>query len=177
MVNKNVKCLPDYVFDRPYEEYVFTWADNLLTDIGFDSIMKVYCSILMEKQETHFTIYEVPENGTDLFLLGNFEVSENMVTDIKKNLIEATFHGIQYYYTAACMQAYFISEPQHMCVYWERDLEAMIIGCTKEIAAKFREGGGELINSLEGYINMVDNYNRPKGLPNWIKKKLRANYG
>ena len=67
MVNKNLKYLPDDVFYRPYEEYVFTWADNLLTDIGFDSIMKVYSSILKEKQETHFTIYVVPENGTDLF--------------------------------------------------------------------------------------------------------------
>ena len=61
------------------------------------------------------------------------------------------------------MQAYFISKPQHMCVYWERDLEAMVIGCTKEIAAKFYEGGGELIHSLEEYIKMMDNFLRPKG--------------
>jgi hypothetical protein len=34
----------------------FSWADNLLTDIGFDIIMKMYCSILMEKQETHLPV-------------------------------------------------------------------------------------------------------------------------
>src|ERR1700709_424922 len=126
--------LPDYVFDRSYDEYLFIWADNFYIPNECKKIIGVYDSVLLDCNEDSFSVYEVSDDNTHLVLLQSFHVTDNTPDDVVKNLLHGSFYDIEEYFTSVCMQAYLISNKTNMCIYWERSLEGMVIGCTKEIS-------------------------------------------
>lgn len=167
--------LPDYVFDRSYEQYLFIWGDNFYIPSQCRKIIEIYCSILLDCNESTFSVFDVPSMESGLVLLKKILIDSDTPNEVVNNLLQGTYNNIKNYFTSMCFNAYLISDKNNMCIYWERDMEAMVIGCTKEIALKFKKRSGDLIMNLGEYIILMEHYFPT--MPLLIKERLLINYG
>jgi hypothetical protein len=168
----NYKWLPEYVFSERYDKISFIWFDSFSNKIK--EFMEHYFSLLLENDDNEFSIYEITDNN-DLFLLGEYDTKLNSTDNIIDQIEKINRYGIDFYMSVAIVRYVFISKKNKVCIYGERDLEAVVIGYTTN--HELLEHNSDIFMGLGNYTNGLQHFfQHKKELITNITDQLIKNY-
>jgi len=178
----NNKWLPDYVFTKKFESYLFMYHPEFFGDA--DIFIEEYISILKTLVKDGFTAWEVVPKTNEVKILKEYDIIKLNTAQIYEDLFRSDFGydfgpGVSYL-SDVVGRVYLTVLGNPLCIYLERDLEAVIVACSEEISKVFMEKKDALnILTLEEFVTFIDKFykrDRDKERFNDIKLKLLENY-
>ena len=178
----NDKWLPDYVFTKKFDKFLFNFHPEFFGIA--DLFLEDYISILKQLGKDRFEVWEVVAKSNEVKFLREYDINKLDSAPIYNDPFRGDMDfkvvpGFSYLCDLAG-RIYLTVSGNAICVYLERDLEAVIIACSEEISKVFLSKKNELeILTLEEYITLLGQLHSRDIEKQWFidaKSKLLENY-
>ena len=148
----NEKHIPDYVFDKKYETFLFVDSSEALCNQNRELII-ILVGALKKVNSGKLLSFDVV-NDREMNPIKEFDFQKESPENIAQYFLEYTDEfDIPYYRIAASLL--FIDENHSLCFYGDRISDICIIGCSKTISENIRTSQAALMNN-QYFLNFMD---------------------
>ncbi len=132
----NFKVLPDYVFAKRYETFLFIEIDDFFSSIRMKEFFNTYCEILKDYNEKDILLYKIANDQKELIPFMNYDISINNAGEIVNSIQTIVSKELQRDKELFYLRG--VIEAKDICIYLEREFDCVVIGCNNKAALKFK---------------------------------------